>query len=40
MPAAIDLMARREKEVLDAARKPGFNVDRLREAFVAFDRVK
>ena len=40
IPAAIDLMARREKEILDAARKPGFNVDRLREAFAAFDRVK
>jgi len=33
-------MACCEKEILDAARKPGFNVDRLREAFAAFDRVK
>ena len=40
LPDAIDLMARREKEILDAARKPGFNVDKLREAYAAFDRVK
>ena len=40
LPGAIDLMARREKEILDAARKPGFNVDKLREAYAAFDRVK
>lgn len=40
LPAAIDLMARREKELLDAARKPGFNMAVLRQAFAASDQVK
>lgn len=40
MPDAIDLMARREKVILDAARKPGFDVAKLREAFAAADQVK
>lgn len=40
MPFAIDLMARREKVILDAARKPGFDVGKLREAFAAADQVK
>ena len=40
LPAAIDLMARREKEILDAARKPGFSMATLRQAFVASDQVK
>ena len=40
MPAAIDLMARREKIILDAARQPGFNVAKLREAYAASDQVK
>lgn len=40
LPAAIDLMARREKELLDAARKPGFSVAALRQAFAASDQVK
>ncbi|HEX7954542.1 MAG TPA: RraA family protein, partial [Burkholderiales bacterium] len=33
LPAAIDLMARKEKVILDAARKPGFDVAALKEAF-------
>jgi len=33
IPAAADLLARREKVVIDAARAPGFSVDRLRQAF-------
>jgi len=40
LPAAIDLMARREKEILDAARKPGFGMAKLRDAFAASDQVK
>ena len=40
LPAAIDLMARREKVILDAARLPGFGVAKLRDAFAAFDQVK
>ncbi len=40
LPAAIDLMARKEKIILDAARKPGFNFATLREALAASDLVK
>lgn len=40
LPAAIDLMARREKEILDAARQPGFSMAALRQAFAASDQVK
>ena len=40
LPTAIDLMARREKEILDAARKPGFGMAKLRDAFAASDQVK
>jgi regulator of RNase E activity RraA len=40
LPAAIDLMARREKVILDATRKPGFGMVMLREAFAASDQVK
>jgi len=40
LPAAIDLMARKEKVILDAARKPGFNVAAMREALAVSDQVK
>ncbi len=40
LPDAIDLMARKEKVILDAARKPGFGVAALKEAFVASDAIK
>ncbi|HEX4986547.1 MAG TPA: RraA family protein [Burkholderiales bacterium] len=40
LPAAIDLMARREKVILDAAKKPGFGVAALKEAFAASDQIK
>jgi regulator of RNase E activity RraA len=33
LPAAIDLLTRREKVVIDAARASGFSVERLRRAF-------
>lgn len=40
LPPAIDLMARREKVILDAARAPGFNVGKLREAYAGSEQVK
>jgi regulator of RNase E activity RraA len=40
LPEAIDLMARREKVILDAARAPGFDMARLQQAFADSDRVK
>jgi regulator of RNase E activity RraA len=40
LPAAIDLMARREKVILDAARAPDFNMEKLRAALKAFEQVK
>jgi regulator of RNase E activity RraA len=40
LPAAIDLMARKEKVILDAARKSGFSVTTLKEAFAASDQIK
>lgn len=40
LPAAVDLMARREKVLLDAAKAPGFGIAALREAFARMDQVK
>lgn len=40
LPAAIDLMARREKVILDAARAPGFDFERLRAALAAAEQVR
>jgi regulator of RNase E activity RraA len=40
LPPAIDLMARREKVILEAARAPGFNVGKLREAYAGSEQVK
>lgn len=40
IPAAIDLMARKEKVILDAAKKPGFGIAALKEAFAASDLIK
>jgi hypothetical protein len=33
-------MARREKVILEAARSPGFNVGKLRDAYAASEQVK
>ena len=33
IPAAVDLLTRREKVIIEAARAPGFSVARLRRAF-------
>jgi regulator of RNase E activity RraA len=40
LPAAIDLMARKEKVLLDAAKAPGFNIEKLRAAMALSDSVK
>jgi regulator of RNase E activity RraA len=40
LPAAIDLMTRREKVILEAARAPGFDVARLREAYAASEKIQ
>jgi regulator of RNase E activity RraA len=40
LPAAIDLMARREKVILEAARQPGFSPQKMREAMAAAEQVK
>jgi hypothetical protein len=40
LPAAIDLMARKEKVILDAARTPGFTAAKWAEAAAAMDKVK
>lgn len=39
LPAAIDLMARREKVILDAAKRPDFNMSALKEALEASGKV-
>jgi regulator of RNase E activity RraA len=39
LPAAIDLMLRREKVILDAARTPGFDVAAMREAMARSERI-
>ncbi len=33
IPAAADLLARREKVILEAAKQPGFSIEQLRKAF-------
>jgi regulator of RNase E activity RraA len=40
LPDAIDLMARKEKVILDAARQPGFSPQKMREAMAQADQVK
>jgi regulator of RNase E activity RraA len=39
LPAAVDLLARREKVIIDAAKAPGFSVARLRQAFAQQDEI-
>jgi regulator of RNase E activity RraA len=39
LPAAIDLLTRREKVIIDAAKAPGFSVERLRQAFDEQDEI-
>ena len=40
LPAAIDLMARREKVLLDAAKRPGFDIEKLKQAMSESAAVK
>ena len=40
LPAAIDLMARREKVLLDAAKRSDFDMSALKDAFAASDKVR
>ena len=39
IPAAVDLLARREKVLIDASRQPGFSVERLRQAYREQDEI-
>jgi len=39
IPAAADLLARREKVLIDAARQPGFSIERLRQAYSEQDEI-
>ncbi|HTG23861.1 MAG TPA: RraA family protein [Reyranella sp.] len=39
LPAAIDLLTRKEKVILDAARKKGFGIEVLRQAFAASEDI-
>ena len=33
IPAAVDLLSRRERVIIEASKQPGFSIDRLRQAF-------
>jgi hypothetical protein len=39
IPAAIDLLTRREKVLIEASKQPGFSVDRLRQAYQEQDDI-
>jgi regulator of RNase E activity RraA len=39
IPKAVDLLARREKVIIDASKQPGFSVDRLRQAFAEVEEI-
>jgi regulator of RNase E activity RraA len=39
IPAAVDLLARRERVLIEASRRPGFSVERLRQAFREQDEI-
>jgi regulator of RNase E activity RraA len=39
LPAAVDLLTRREKVIIDAAKAPGFSVGRLRQAFAEQEEI-
>ena len=40
MPAAIELVVRKEQPILKAARAPGFNVEKLKAAWLEADEIK
>jgi hypothetical protein len=39
IPAAVDLLTRREKVLIEASKQPGFSVDRLRQAYREQDEI-
>jgi regulator of ribonuclease E activity RraA/HMG-CHA aldolase family protein len=39
IPAAVDLLARREKVIIEASKQPGFSIDRLRQAYKEQDDI-
>jgi regulator of RNase E activity RraA len=39
IPAAVDLLARREKVIIEASKQPGFSIDRLRQAYKEQDEI-
>ena len=39
IPAACDLLTRKEAAILDDARKPGFNIDKLKAALMRQDEI-
>jgi hypothetical protein len=39
IPAAVDLLTRREKVLIEASKQPGFSVDRLRQAYHEQDEI-
>lgn len=40
MPAAIDIVLRKEQPILEAARAPGFTIEKLKAAWLEADRIK
>ena len=39
IPAAVDLLTRREKVIIEASKQPGFSIERLRQAFKEQDDI-
>jgi regulator of RNase E activity RraA len=39
IPAAVDLLSRRERVIIEASKQPGFSIDRLRQAFKEQDDI-
>jgi len=39
IPAAVDLLARRERVLIEASKQPGFSIERLRQAYREQDEI-
>ena len=39
IPAAVDLLSRREKVLIEASKQPGFSIERLRQAYREQDEI-
>jgi hypothetical protein len=39
IPAAVDLLTRREKVLIEASKQPGFSIDELRKAYREQDEI-